>query len=332
MSERIGIRILIVGCGQLGSRHLQAVASLPQVAQIEIVDPRREALSCGRKRLDEAPDRQPMTGIRWLSSLDEATSGGDLCIVATQAQGRCQLMREIVQQCGYRRFLLEKIVGQSIRELEDLLEFSRAENLSVWVNCKTRAYRMHRRIKQRLDPRDPILFSATGGNHGLANNGVHTADLFVFYDEARRIELVGASIDPVLHPSKRGREVFDLSGTLQGVSERGSHFTLSYARDHAQSEVISIATRGYRCMVDHMQRWVVESDETTGGNWQPVPFEENILVSHMTKEFVQDILLGNHCLLPTLEESLIAHRFILGALQPSFSHLLEREVELCPVT
>ena len=333
MAERVGSRVLIVGCGQLGSRHLQAVASLPQVAEIEVVDPQPEALALGRKRLQEIPDRPSSSAtIHWLSSLDEAARGGDLCIVATQAQGRCQLVRTIAEQVGYSSFLLEKIVGQSIREIEELEAFLRARRCVAWVNFKTRAYPIHQRITQRLDPDEPILFTAVGGNHGLANNGVHTADLFAFYDHARHIEPVGACIDPVLHPSKRGNGLYDLSGTLQGSTEKGSHFTLSYASDHSQSEQIMITTKRYRAIVDHMQRWVVESDATTGWAWRPVPFEGDILVSAMTKAFAADILTSGRCLLPTLDESLVAHRFILSSLQTPFSRLLEREVELCPVT
>jgi len=328
----MGHRVLIVGCGQLGSRHLQAVAALSQVREIEVVDPRPEALALGRERLEDVPDRQPATRYRWCSSLEEATREGDLCILATQAQGRCQLLQDIAGQLGYRQFLLEKIVGQSIEELDQLLEFVQAREIAAWVNLKSRAYPIHQRIAQRLDVADPILFHAMGGNHGLANNGVHTADLFAFYDGATRIELVGSSIDPILHPSKRGSQVFDLSGTLQGVTDKGSHFVLSYARDHAQSEQIAITTRRYRWMVDHLQRWAVESHPETGGRWEPVPFEGNLAVSEMTKAFAADILRSGRCALPTLEESLVAHRFILGALQPAFSRLLEREVDLCPVT
>jgi predicted dehydrogenase len=325
-------RVLLVGCGELGSRHLQAVATLPEVAEIEVVDPRPEALAAAAARLQEVADRAPTTVVRWYTALDEAGNGGDLCIVATQAAGRCQLVQDIVQQLGYRRFLLEKIVGQSIREIEELLDFGRVWGLEVWVNLKTRAYPIHEHVRRRLGEGEPLLFNAVGGNHGLANNGVHTADLFVFYDGARRIDVGGAAIDPVLHPSKRGKNLFDLSGTLQGVTERGSHFTLSYARDHAQSEVISVGTRRYRCIVDHFHRWAVESDRTTGGSWRSVPFEGNLLVSHMTRAFARDILAAGGCRLPTLEESLPAHRFILGALQPAFRRLLEREVELAPVT
>jgi len=36
--------ILLIGCGQLGSRHLQAIAALPEIGQIEVLDPNPQAL------------------------------------------------------------------------------------------------------------------------------------------------------------------------------------------------------------------------------------------------------------------------------------------------
>ena len=65
-------RVLIAGCGQLGSRHLQAVATLTGVDSIDVFDPRPEAL----------------------------------CVVATLALGRTALVREIADRLGYRAFLL----------------------------------------------------------------------------------------------------------------------------------------------------------------------------------------------------------------------------------
>ena len=331
--RRHGCRILIIGCGQLGSRHLQAIACLPEVSEIEIVDPRPEALELGSARLAEVDDRLASTKTyRWLSSIEDATPKGHLCIVATQARGRGQIVRQVAEVLGYTAFLLEKIVAQSTGEYETLMTFAAEKRLSVWVNCKTRAYPFHQYVKGRLDPAEPITFSVVGGNHGLANNGVHAADLFVFYDGSQTFAQAGDRIDPILHPSKRGNEVFDLSGTLLGGTARGSHFTISYAGDHANSEQITIATPSYRCIVDHMQRWAVESDAATGWAYRPVAFEGNLMVSEMTKRFASDILARGRCLLPTLEEAFLGHRFILDVLQPHFSRLLERKVERCPVT
>ena len=321
-----------MGCGQLGSRHLQALASLPILDEIEVVDPRPEALALGQRRLEELSDRQPGIRLRWLSSLDDATRQGALCVVATQAKPRCQIVQYVARQLGYSAFLLEKVVGQSVQEIEELAGFARGRGVSAWVNCKTRAYPIHQRAKARLDAREPILLSTTGGNHGLANNGIHVADLFAFYDEAGRIELAGSSIDEILHPSKRAADVFDLSGTLCGRTDKGSRVVLTYAGDHLLSEQIVLASRRYRLVVDQLQRWAMESDEASGWAWRAVPFEGDLTVSAMTRRFAADILTRGSCELPTLEESLVAHRFILMALQPHFNRLLDQALAACPVT
>jgi hypothetical protein len=324
-------RVLIVGCGQLGSRHLQAVAALPQVSEIEVVDPRPDALQLGRDRLAEVPDRKSSTVFRWLSSLEQATREGGLCIIATQAQGRCQLVRSVVEKLGYSSFLLEKIVAQSVREMEELIQFSEESELSVWVNFKTRAYRFHQKAKQHLDPSESIVFNSVGGNFGLAN-AIHDVDLFAYYDEASWIKSSGSKIDPILHPSKRGKSLFDLSGSIYGHSEKGSHFTLSLTQEYGDWGHLSISTPRYRCVVDHLQRCAFESDAKSGWAWRPATFDGPILVSEMTRDFAADILDSGTCKLPTLAESLVAHRFILSELQPHFSRLLGCTVDQCPVT
>jgi predicted dehydrogenase len=325
-------RALLVGCGDLGSRHLQALAGLDLLEAIDVVDPRPEALALGRQRLEETPDRLPGVRVRWLDALEQAERAPQLCIVATQAEGRCRLAQTLISRMGARALLLEKIVGQSPGEVETLAAFAAEHGASAWVNFKTRAYPVHRRIKAKLDPADPVVLQAAGGNHGLANNGVHTADMFAFYDGAAAIELCDASIDPVLHASKRGASVFDLSGTLHGRSARGGHFLLTYDGTHRNSELLMIMTRGYRALVDHANRWAMESLAETGWTWEPLPFEGNLLVSAMTREFARDILTAGRCELPTVQESLVAHRFILTALQPVFAKLLSRDLALCPVT
>lgn len=325
-------RVLIVGCGQLGSRHLQAVASLADVREIEVVDPSPESLKLGHERLAEVPDRQSTTSLRWLRSLEEASKGGDLCIIATQADVRCQLLYQVVQGLGYSSFLLEKLVAQSVSDYESLLAYSKEKGLSIWVNCKTRAYPFHKRLKAILEPSEPILLTDVGGNHGLASNGVHAADLFAFYDETNWIEGAGSLIDPILHSSKRGGGMFDLSGTLHGCTSKGSHLIISFASDHSAPDYLSIFSRRYRCIVDHFDRWAWESDSASGWQWRPVSYEGNLLVSDMTKSFAAEILSNGTCGLPTLAGSFPAHRFVLGELQPHFNRLLGAELGHCLVT
>lgn len=325
-------RVLLVGCGQLGSRHLQAVASLPEVTEIEVVDKRPEALALGKERLTEISPKSGSLAVRWLSSLDQASAQGDLCIVATQAQGRATLIQDVARFLSYENFLIEKIVAQSIAEYQELLRYAEEKELKIWVNLKSRAHPSHKRVKEQLGSADPILYSVVGGNHGLANNGVHAADLFVFLDGSGRLDYTASAIDPQVFPSKRGPQLFDLSGTLQGTNVRGSHFTLSFAKDHLGPLLFTVANRRYRAVVDDAKQWFYESTEDSGWMWTPVPFQATLTVSHMSRQFAADIFVAGRCELPSLQEAFPAHQFILKALQPHFNALLKTESEYCPVT
>ena len=237
-----------------------------------------------------------------------------------------------MQDLGYRSFLLEKLVAQSVWEIEDLLAFSESEQLNVWVNCQARAYPFHQGVKAKLDPDEPVILSVAGGNHGLATNGIHHADLFAFYDGTGCIKSGGSRIDPIVHQSKRGSGLMDLSGTLHGYTDKGSTLTVSYAPHFENYEHTSISTSRYRCIVDHLQRWALESDADSQWTWQPASFPPEVLVSQITQVFALDILSTGSCALPTLRESLVSHRFILEELQPHFNRLLNRESDRCPVT
>lgn len=324
--------VLIAGCGELGSRHLQAVASLSEVAEVNIVDPRLEAIELGKARLKEIDDLNPDIRFNWFNELDISLKSADLCIVATRAQDRCKAIKEIAEKLGCKKFLLEKVVSQSVKEYEDLLSFCKNNRIAAWVNCKTRAYGIHKYIKQKLNKDEPFIFSRISGGHCLASNGIHGADLFVFYDEARSISLNSARIDPLLHESKRGKGLYDLSGTLYGISEKGSELILSSSGRHMSPDYIAIVSSSGRFFIDHFQQLALESYPDSGWKWNQIPFNENWNVSCMSKAFVSDILTKDRSDLPTIEECFPAHKFILGELQPYFDRLLERKVDFCPVT
>ncbi|MDO8505595.1 MAG: hypothetical protein Q7S48_03390 [bacterium] len=323
-------KILLIGCGQLGSRHLQAVATLREVGEIHVVDPRPESLELARARLREVSDTNPAIVFQWHTEPMACCAGGDLCIVATQAKDRPVLIKRIAARFSYKKFLIEKIVSQSIGEYQDLMEYVKINSLLVWVHCQTRTYGIHRYVKSCLDPVEPITFTEIGGNFGLACNGIHYADLFLFYDGGHAIHGAGAKIDPVLHSSKRGSEVFDLSGSLYGFSDKGSHFILSYAPQHRNSDVVTVSSSKGKFIIDIIAQSGFEWKEDTG--WKPIPIMESDLVSYTSKRIVADILSGRESGLPTLEECFPAHRYILSELLPHFNLLLGTSNTYCPVT
>lgn len=324
-------KVLLIGCGEIGSRHLQAIASLKNINEIHSVDPNSQSLSLGKHRLNEIVNINTEIKFKWFHDLNKESAEGDLCVVATQAKYRCSLIKRIRRELNYKNFLVEKIVSQSVKEYEDLLSYAEQEKLSIWVNCKSRAYGIHKYIKSRLSASAPIVYQYIGGNHGLANNGIHKADLFIFFDQTGKIESKGTRIDEILHPSKRGPDVFDLSGTLCGYSDKGSDFILSFSGHHKSPDHLSIVSPTSRFIVDHFQKFAYESYSETGWRWSKIPMEENWMISHMSKAFISDILNKRTCELPTLVECFPSHKYILTELLPHFNHLLKVQNDYCPV-
>lgn len=325
-------KVLLIGCGQLGSRHLQALACVAGIGEIIVVDSVPAALEMGRQRVAEVPGRNSSIRFQWFTLLGNEAAGCDLCIIATQASGRGMLLKDVVERTGCRLFLIEKVVAQSVAEYSAMLALSKKLGLKVWVNCKTRAYSIHRYIKAKMNPLEPIVFTVVGGNHGLGNIGVHEADIFVYHDECSEIKLVGERFDDKLHQSKRGHHVQDLSGALFGISDKGSEFFLSFAPSHESSDLITIASPSARFIVDHIQKFAMESYPADNWVWRPVLINENWMVSHMTISFVSDILGRGECLLPTLGDCFPAHKFVLESLLPAFNRLRGRNDEFCPIT
>ena len=286
----------------------------------------------GQERIQGISDANPNIEYRWINNLEEASHGGGVCIVSTRAPGRAALIKKIASELGYKSFLVEKLATQSVGEYEDLLKFQKENNLSVWVNCKTRAYPFHLEMIRKFNQGEPLQFSVVAGNHGLASNGIHSVDLFNFYDGCSSLNPTHVQLDPVLHESKRRGGLYDVSGVLEGVSENGSRLSLSFSRDHSASDCYFVSSKTHRFILDQSGRWAVESDAKTGWVWRPIEFTGNLLVSNMTKAFVRDILKDGRSPLPTLEECFLAHAFIFNALQPHFSKILGKQLELCPVT
>lgn len=324
--------VTIIGCGELGSRHLQAISSLEQLCRVYIIEPNLDKQNLAKARLKEVNDLNADIEFSWYKDLNSSPEVTDVCIIATQALNRPQLLKEAAQK-GYKKFILEKVVSRSVREYLDLLDYQNKNDLSIWVNCQARAFSIHRYIKSCFKPGEPIIFNRPGGNFGLACNGIHSVDLFVYYTEAEKIVSLGSQIDSILHPSRRGPEVFDLSGRLCGGDGKGSEFTISFQSQGEVPDIFTIFTPSAKFIVyHHFGKLALGSFAKDKWQWKEIDFKENILVSSTSGRYVNDLLLKGTCDLPTLRDSFTAHKFVFDELMPYFNKLMKKNDDLCPVT
>jgi len=112
--------IIIVGCGNVGSRHLQAVVKLPHELTIEVVEISKKAQEIAKSRLKEIDYDKKKIRCNWHDDIEELKEKADLVIVSTTSPGKVELVSKLLDM-GFSRFVIDKIVAQSDKEYDFLL-------------------------------------------------------------------------------------------------------------------------------------------------------------------------------------------------------------------
>src|SRR3990167_7964952 len=99
--------VYIIGAGQIGSRHLQALKKVRISLNITVIDPSEQSLSTARKRYEETPAGICSHTLNYLRKIP----GGqniNLAIIATTSNIRAKVIRDILKKNQISYFILEK--------------------------------------------------------------------------------------------------------------------------------------------------------------------------------------------------------------------------------
>ncbi|MAJ81811.1 MAG: hypothetical protein CMF41_02735 [Legionellales bacterium] len=305
------ISILIVGAGQIGSRHLQGLAKLEIDTRIYVVDPDENALSIAKARYDEAQMHSNKQALFFYKSLDLVKDTIDVAIIATNAKVRKKIIQTVVACIKVRYFILEKIAFQSKADFVEIIQLLGDLGIQAWVNCPRRLYSIYRYIKSCIDRTLPIYMSITGGNWALSSNSIHWLDLFNFFLENAKISHSFSNLDKTVYPSKREGYV-DLYGELMFESD-ANRLHMCSARETSCPPLIHIENGHQRFLIDEFNGQCTSYN--ADHQWQPriqsfqVPFQ-----SDLTQKVVYDILKTEQCDLALLDISILAHQPLFDAL------------------
>ena len=107
------IHCAIIGAGQIGSRHLQALCHLENPTRIDLVDPSNKSLKIAFDRYEEAvPPGKHNIELCCHKSLDGLPDTLDLIIIATNSSIRSKVLKEVIRKRCVKNLILEKVLFQ----------------------------------------------------------------------------------------------------------------------------------------------------------------------------------------------------------------------------
>ncbi len=321
---------LIIGAGQLGSRHLQGLlkAAVPQ--QVYVLDPFPASLELAATRAAEVPHQVPL---HFISSMEQLPPALDLVIVATGADVRAEVVQQLLTRHSVRYLVLEKVLFQDLGSYERIRALLDTTGTPAWVNHPRRMFAHYRQIREQLAAAPgPLVFSATGSNWGLACNALHLVDLCCFLTGSEVAELDLAWTDPVLHPSKRPGFI-EFTGTLRGKLKDNSVFTITSLPGDPGALTVHAATASRRWLVQEgAQPSMVSYLSGDGFSRGETVNLLNEFQSGLTTRLAEQLLLNGGCELPTYEEACKAHRPFITAALTRYNELGGHSAVKVPIT
>lgn len=312
---------LLVGAGQLGSRHLQALATL-EAHTIYVVEPNAQAASLAKERFQQIPahagKKLVFTDFAELTKEEHAISAA---IIATLSNNRLAVLEEVLS-LGVKYVLCEKVAFQSVAEYQQARVLMKKHQARVHVNHIYRYIPIYNEIRNYVSKHNkPLNITYKAGNIGMGCTYIHVLDLFAFLTD-RPVEAVEAHIEKPLLPCKRGADFIEFTGAARATTAQGDMLEVEFLNVHQDAPIIRFQCGDLDITVDEAKdAW------TQSGSTKPL---EMPISSRLTARLMPEILSGQSRL-PTLEEAFPLNMLMLNA----FNHSLHGscdDVTQCPIT
>jgi hypothetical protein len=330
------INISIIGSGQIGSRHLQALANLQGSVRIQLIDPSSKSLEIACQRFNSVyQEDSERISLQTFNSIESLHEKQDIVIVATDAAVRSKVLKELIQTKDINAIICEKVLFQTEKEYFEIDSLLQEKKIPAWVNCILRATDFFRNLKTLLNQNDGILMDVDGADWGLACNGIHFLDLFAFLSECRDFEFTDIRFDQVIPDFKRP-ESKEFIGAMVGKNSQGHQLTMNCEEGDSVKEnqrgVKTIRIQNgynhhtitvYMDRVTHKSKTKNNETEAT----EPLPLQ-----SQITHQLIEDIIKDGSCGLPTYSESMGLHLCLIRAFLEHLSKTTGKRVTRCPIT
>jgi len=326
--------ILIAGAGQLGSRYLQGLANCQNTLDIYVQDIYEQSLQVAKQRWEQVAypvDSDTVLGknepavehkVTFISSLEKIPKKIDITIVATNADVRPQVVKQLEANFEVCYWILEKFLAQSLTMLSEILDLTQNSS-GAWTNIPRRMMAWHKRIREKLPSESTLKITGSGSLWGLACNGIHYLDLVNWWTDEKLKTIDTSKLDSKWIKSKR-KGFFEVTGKITAVYSGGTRLVLE---SRLEGSPFTMKVEG--------QNSVWEIDEIKG-----IAFETNGIIlngknemqSTMTSKLVDDILAGKNTELPKLSDSVEMHRIFLRSLLENWNYVNNRNDDKLPIT
>lgn len=320
--------IVLIGAGQLGSRHLQSLSLLDMNVKIQVVDPYEESLKISKERFEQMPNNS-LVEVEYFFNIDKIDINVDLCIVATTSNVRANIIKELVEKKNVNKFILEKVLFQKLSEYDEIQQLLKSKNIDCWVNHPFRCYPVYKELKKYFSSSMPVTYQVCGGNWGIGCNGLHYIDHLAFLTGSYNLNIDINFLDNSIISSKRNG-FKEFSGLI--IGKLGDNNFILQCDKYYSPLTITIQNENIKILLDEVSGWLKIAKKEKNWEWEYVKEKIMFFQSELTHVVVKDIFEYNYCDIPTFEMAKTLHEPFIEALLKHLNKVENKTNDICPIT
>ncbi len=320
------MNILIVGAGNIGSRHIQSLISISEFS-LFVIDPTLSS----RENILSIIGEHNYKKVTFLDNINQINLKIDFAIVSTDASPRKKIIIELLK-FGVKNFLIEKIVCQSTSDYLELLDETN-NKANVWVNFPRRYMPIYDHLKKSLKKDDePIRMLVDAGNLGIACGAIHQIDLFQYLTDAVEFKIQEEFLKLKVIETKR-KNYIDFAGNFIIETDNNSSLTLNFTEDEFWPLLEIYRNSKRYVIIDSDNCFSKTALKSDMWQWKENRIKaEQPLVSRITVKIINDIINNGDCKMPTLADSFITHKLILDVLLDYYNKNIDNSKNILPIT
>jgi len=314
--------VVIVGAGNIGSRHLQSFAQSKEKIQILIIDPFQASLDVCKTRWNEANILHKVVEVNFQTNYLNIPKNVDLAIISTNSEHRYHALEELLKNCTCKNILLEKFLFST----ED--DYAKADLLinkhmcNAYVNLVRRTFDCYKWVYKELHTsKEPLTMEVVGNNWGMASNSIHFIDLFCYLtnDTISVCNFVNPASTKLLTSKREG--YIEFIGNLSAETTHGSKLTIACNEGTYDKINITFKRGDVTIMVEEVGDGITVHNMSNGATQKfAFPFQ-----SQLTLKYFMEFVEGKPSLV-TYKESIGAHVSFLHAIKNLLSSINNKQV------
>lgn len=322
--------IFIIGAGQIGSRHLQALKKVGVPLNITVVEPNEQSLNTAKERYDSMSRGTIDHKITYKNRISEIKKSRiDIAIIATCSDIRAESVKNLLEFRDVKYLILEKILFNKKSHYSEIRKIIAGKKIRAWINCPMRMMPAYQNIEKYFKNKK-ISYSVTGSQFGLITNAIHYLDHAAYLSGTTDFKIDASGLESKTIKSKR-KGFIEFNGTLNSNFKNGSNVSLTCYSSGEAPVIVEIHTDSARYIGRESEgkAWFTNIDN--GWKWEeleaPISFQ-----SQLTNILVEKILKTGKCDLVSYEESEKIHLNLLAPLLVFLNKNSKKRYSIYPFT